>query len=92
MQHEPLDVGVPAICCAQEVNDGPRDIFRKLALDLPDGLFSLVDIGLSGLDGDKIVDLGAAVMVVISLGMASVIFAEIKGSSTPIPVRFIPTE
>src|SRR6476469_9688685 len=73
----PLTWGVPAIGCAQEVNNGANDIFRKFALDLPDHLFSLVDIGLSGLGGDKIVDLGIAVMVVVSFGMASVVFAEI---------------
>src|SRR5207248_5194470 len=65
-----LDMGPPAGGAAVVEDDRPGAVLRQLPLDLPHQTLALLGVGLDGLPIDQIVDLAAAVAVVVQLPAA----------------------
>src|SRR5450759_3325520 len=71
-----LYIGLPARALAAVEDDRPRDVFLKLLVDFPHQLLALGDVGLLGLLVEQLLDVGIAVIGIVSLRLAGVILVE----------------
>src|SRR5712692_4882675 len=57
-------------------DDGTSDVLLKLLVDFPDQLLAFGDVGLLGLLIEQLLDIGVAVIGVVSLRIAGVVLVE----------------
>jgi hypothetical protein len=71
-----LDVGAPAGAGDAVVKDRAGDVFGHLFLDFPDELPTLLLVAFHGLSVNQLVELGAAIAVVVAFGITGVVLVE----------------
>src|SRR3954464_14355960 len=76
LRHVALDVGLHADRRAVPHDDRPRSVLEQLAIDLPNQLAPLVDVGLGRLRLEQLLDLGIAVAGVVAFRLAGEILEE----------------
>ena len=75
-QRQPLYMRPPAGSATIVEDDRPGDVFGQFSLDLPHQLLALFRVGLARLPIDQLVNLGAAVAIIVQLAAAPVEQAE----------------
>jgi hypothetical protein len=70
------DVGVPAGAGSAVIEDRAGDVLGHLLLDLPDDLPTLLLVAFHRLSVNQLVELGAAIAVIVALGITGVVLVE----------------